>query len=181
MTLVASSPRLRVDCSVDGDETHGGLREHPAVDAWILIVDDDEWAARRMRRMLERAGFYRILTVSDGTRAVPTMLECSPEVTVLDVHMPVLNGFQVLRQVRNNEHHAALVSAVLAVSGDSSTRTRRAMLTAGADDFLPRPFDSREFVLRVRRLAHVTRELRQTLGFIDWRESDRRMPRPLDA
>jgi DNA-binding response OmpR family regulator len=81
----------------------------------------------------------------------------------------------VLRQVQNNED--SMVIAVLAVSGDASIRTSRAMMNAGADDFISRPFDGRQFALRVRRLARVTRELRRTVAYLGWLEEYAPEPR----
>jgi DNA-binding response OmpR family regulator len=143
-------------------------RDPSVEDTRILVVDDDPRAARLMVRLLERDGFRRVISVSDGTDAVSVILDEQPEVVVLDVHMPGVDGFQVLRQLQSNHESRAL--AVLAVSGDASTGTGRAMMSAGADDFLARPFDGREFALRVRSLARVTKELRRTAGFLDWLE-----------
>jgi putative two-component system response regulator len=140
-------------------------------DARILIVDDDASSACLMLRLLERDGFRRVESVGDARQALVTMLEHPPEVLVLDVHMPHVDGYTVLREMLSGEERVNTVTGVLAVSGDHSAATCRAMLCGGADDYLPRPFDGTEFALRVRRLAHVTRELRRALRYIGVLES----------
>ncbi len=140
-------------------------------DARILIVDDDATAACLMQRLLERDGFRRVASVGDGRQALAAMLEHPPEVVVLDVHMPHVDGFAMLREMLSGEERINAVTGVLAVSGDHSPASCRAMLCGGADDYLTRPFDGTEFALRVRRLAHVTRELRRTLRYVGVLES----------
>ncbi len=95
----------------------------PAVeDTRILVVDDDPHAARLMVRLLERDGFRCVVSVGDGGDAVAVILDERPEVIVLDVHMPQVDGFQVLRQVQTVRTRR--VMAVLAVSGDASIENR---------------------------------------------------------
>lgn len=135
-------------------------------EARILIVDDDATAATLMLRLLERDGFRRVTSIGDGRRALTAMVEQPPDVLVLDVHMPHVDAFTMLREMLSGEEHINTMTGVLAVSGDASPTTCRAMLCGGADDYLCRPFDGVEFALRVRRLAHVTRELRRTLHYV---------------
>ena len=168
MTIATVDPDQVTVCEGTGERDQAPDRDLTIEDTRILVVDDDPNAARLMVRLLERDGFRRVITVGDGGNAVTVILDQRPEVIVLDVHMPQPNGLQVLRQVQN--HEGSTVIAVLAVSGDASTRTRRAMISAGADDFIARPFDGHQFALRVRRLARVTRELRRTVSYLGWVE-----------
>jgi DNA-binding response OmpR family regulator len=163
--------RLDLVSDVDIDGYLTDQAEHPVDDARILIVDDDPSAACLMLRLLERDGFTRVQTVGDSRRALVTMLEHPPEVVVLDVHMPHVDGYAMLREMLSSEERVNTVTGVLAVSGDHSAATCRAMLCGGADDYLPRPFDGTEFALRVRRLAQVTRELRRALRYVGVLES----------
>ncbi|HEV7526147.1 MAG TPA: response regulator [Acidimicrobiia bacterium] len=135
-------------------------------DARILVVDDDPHAARYMLQLLERHGFSRVTSVDGGREALRTIVAEAPDVLVLDAHMPQVDGFGVLREMQHNS--VSVLTAVLGVSGDSSVTTGQAMLSAGADDFIGRPFEGRKFALRVRRLALVTRELRRTLEYRGW-------------
>jgi len=140
-------------------------------DARILIVDDDPTAAHLMTRLLEREGFWRLVSAGGGWRGLAMMLQHPPDVMILDVNMPDLDGVQVLREVQRVERRTNAVTAVLAVSGNAAPATRHAMLDACADDFLPRPFAGAEFALRVRRLAQESRQLRRTVDYFDFLES----------
>jgi DNA-binding response OmpR family regulator len=131
----------------------------------IMVVDDDARVALLMSRLLEREGFRNVLTVGDGQRAVDTVLDHPPDVVVLDVHIPRLDGFEVLREIVRHDGEVGRVTGVIAVSGDVNPNTCQTMLNAGADDFIARPFENGEFALRVRRIAHRTRALRRALGY----------------
>ena len=133
-------------------------------DSRIMVVDDDERVALLMARLLERDGFRHVLTVGDGEQAVKTVLDHPPDVVVLDVHLPHIDGFEVLREIVRHDGDIGRVTGVIAVSGDTTPVTCQMMLCAGADDFISRPFQNGEFALRVRRIAHRTRALRRALG-----------------
>jgi DNA-binding response OmpR family regulator len=134
-------------------------------DSRIMVVDDDPSVALLMSRLLEREGFRHVVTVGDGQRAVDTVFDHPPDVVVLDVHIPRLDGFEVLRELVRHDGEVGRVSGVVAVSGDANPNTCQTMLNAGADDFIARPFENGEFALRVRRIAHRTRALRRALGY----------------
>jgi len=134
-------------------------------DSRIMVVDDDPRVALLMSRLLERDGFRHVLTVADGQQAVDTVLDHPPDVVVLDVHLPRLDGFEVLREIVRHDGDIGRVTGVVAVSGDADPVTCQTMLSAGADDFIARPFENGEFALRVRRIAHRTRALRRALGY----------------
>jgi putative two-component system response regulator len=121
----------------------------------ILVVDDDEDAARLMQRVLERRGFRVVEVATGGREALDLVFDRPPDVVVLDVHMRGIDGLEVVRQIRTVEPAGipSLTPGVIAVSGDNSTATRRAILAAGADDFVARPCDWTEFALRVLYLA----------------------------
>jgi DNA-binding response OmpR family regulator len=134
-------------------------------DSRIMVVDDDARVALLMTRLLERDGFRHVLTVSDGQRAVDTVFDHPPDVVVLDVHLPRVDGFEVLREIVRHDGEVGRVTGVLAVSGDLTPATCQTMLSSGADDFISRPFENGEFTHRVRRLAHRTQALRRALGY----------------
>jgi len=163
--------RLDLVSDADIDTYLHPMDERGLDDARIMIIDDDATAACLMMRLLERDGFRRVESVGDGRKALTAMLEHPPEVVVLDVHMPHVDGFSMLHEMLGAEERINTVIGVLAVSGDHSPATCRAMLCGGADDYLPRPFDGTEFALRVRRLAHLTRELRRAVRYIGILES----------
>jgi DNA-binding response OmpR family regulator len=155
----------------DDDEYYDDASvEEPVEDGRILVVDDDPNAATLMRRLIERDGFSSVATAGDGLRALDMMREHPPHVVVLDVHLPHVDGYAVLREIVRSDEHTGHPTGVLAVSGDPTPSTAQAMLWAGADDFLPRPFDSAEFTMRVRRLADRTRSLRGALAYTQFLE-----------
>jgi len=146
-------------------DSFGEPGERDVEDSRIMVVDDDERIATLMSRVLERDGFRHVTTAGDGQRAVDIVLDRPPDVVVLDVHLPRLDGFEVLREILRHDAQIGRVTGVVAVSGDASPDTCQTMLWAGADDFIPRPFANAEFALRVRRIAERTRALRRAMGY----------------
>ena len=136
----------------------------PVEEGRILVVDDDPTAMTLMRHLIEREGFRRVATASNGREALDLIREQPPDVVVLDVHLPELDGLEVLREIVRSDERTGRPTGVLGVSGDVAATTAQSMLWAGADDFISRPFASAEFAMRVRRIAHRTRALRQALG-----------------
>ena len=130
-------------------------------DAAILIVDDEEANVRLLARLLSRAGFTRVRTTTDPHEVLPTFLEYSPDLILLDVRMPELDGFAVLALLREAIPTTDFLP-VLAITGDASPETRQRVLSAGANDFLEKPFETAEVVVRVENLL-TTRLLHRSL------------------
>ena len=170
MTVAALAEATDLPDEIDADRAHESHGGRSVEDARILIVDDDPTAAHLMMRLLERDGFSHLVSTGGGWRALAMVLQHPPDVMILDVHMPDLDGIQVLREMQRVEQRAHTVTGVLAVSGDAAAATCEAMLEAGADDFVLRPFAGAEFSLRVRRLAHASRQLRRTVNYVDFLE-----------
>jgi len=167
MTLMHMSARSDTieDDLQDELDSLGESLELGVDDSRILVVDDDPSVALLMARLLEREGFRNVVIVGDGQRALEVVLDRPPEVVVLDVHIPRLDGFEVLREIVRHDTEVGRVTGIIAVSGDITPETCQSMLGAGADDFIARPFENAEFALRVRRIAHRTRALRRALGY----------------
>jgi putative two-component system response regulator len=154
MTMVGMArylPRLG-EQSEAGAPAHAGralYRSH------ILVVDDDLTSARLVRRLLKRHGFRTVEMAGSGREALDIVFDRTPDVVVLDVHMPGTDGLEVVRQIRTVEPAciASMSPGIVAMSGDNDPATRRAMLAAGADDYIARPYDPTELALRVRYLA----------------------------
>jgi DNA-binding response OmpR family regulator len=186
MTLLNlhTRPHPIADDLEDELDSFGESLELAVEDSRIMVVDDDPRVAMLMSRLLEREGFRHVVTVGDGQQAVDTVFDHPPDVVVLDVHLPRLDGFEVLREIVRNDGEIGRVTGVLAVSGDVTPETCQTMLGAGADDFIARPFERGEFALRVRRIAHRTRALRRALGYarlLDCGLHDVTELRPLDS
>jgi DNA-binding response OmpR family regulator len=112
----------------------------------ILVVDDDVKIVRLVRMYLERAG-YRVIEALDGRAALAAIEAEAPALVVLDVMLPEIDGLAVLRAVRRTDQ-----TPVIVLSARGLTDDRIAGLTAGADDYLPKPFSPAELVLRVQRI-----------------------------
>ena len=121
------------------------------MNARILLVDDETPILDLVRGYLEREG-YAISTVEDGLAAVEHVRRESPDVVVLDVMLPGLDGFEVLRQIRTFSDAYVLM---LTARGDEVDRI--VGLSVGADDYLVKPFSPRELVARVKALLRRPR------------------------
>jgi putative two-component system response regulator len=132
----------------------------------VLIAEDDIANQALLGRLLERAG-YRSLAVGDGRDAIRAVMEESPDLVLLDIGLPGLNGLDVCRRLRADTRTVAL--PIILVTGQTSSRDVVAGLDAGADDFVRKPYDEAELMARVRsvlRLARVTAEVVGAHGVI---------------
>jgi DNA-binding response OmpR family regulator len=112
----------------------------------ILIVDDDQKIVHLVRTYLEREGFS-VVTATDGLAAIAAAREQQPQLIVLDLMLPGLDGFAVMRAVRES---AAV--PILMLSARGGTVDRIAGIATGADDYLPKPFSPAELVVRVQAI-----------------------------
>jgi two-component system cell cycle response regulator len=131
------------------------------VSARVLVVDDVEANVRLLQAKLE-VEYYDVLTACDGHTALERAAYDQPDIVLLDVMMPGMDGFEVCRRLKSNvaTQHIPIV-LVTALDG---RRDRLTGLEAGADDFLTKPIDDVSLFARVRsltRLKHVIDELRQ--------------------
>ena len=124
------------------------------VDARILIVDDEDANLRTLSRILRAAGYHAITTTADPTRVPELHRECDPDLVLLDLHMEALDGMAVLEQLRALTAPAGYVP-VLMLTGDSSPDARRRALAAGATDFVTKPFEMDEVLLRIHNLLEI--------------------------
>jgi len=121
------------------------------MNARILLVDDETPILDLVRGYLEREG-YAIATAEDGVAAVEHVRTERPDVVVLDVMLPGLDGFEVLRQIRTFSD-----AYVLMLTARSDEMDRVVGLSVGADDYLIKPFSPRELVARVKALLRRPR------------------------
>jgi DNA-binding response OmpR family regulator len=123
----------------------------PSVTARILVADDDSKHAQLIRLFLERDG-HQVLTVGDGRAALDQARARRPDVVVLDIMMPLVDGLDVCRILR-----AESDVAILLVTARSSENDMLLGLDIGADDYLTKPVSPRELTARVRALLRRTR------------------------
>lgn len=115
----------------------------------ILIVDDDREIVRLLRAYLEQAG-YQVLTASDGQMALHVMRRDHPDLVLLDIMMPGLDGWEVTRLVRTDARLAG--TPILIITARVEDEDKIVGLELGADDYVTKPFNPREVVARVRAL-----------------------------
>jgi DNA-binding response OmpR family regulator len=111
----------------------------------VLVVDDDPTVSDVVRRYLERAG-YAVTLCADGVSALTAYERDRPDLVVLDLMLPGLNGLEVCRRLRATDPGLPIV--MLTALGEESDRVLG--LELGADDYLTKPFSPRELVLRVQ-------------------------------
>lgn len=120
----------------------------------ILIADDEETIRFVLSRMLEREGL-EVVIAADGEEALARFEECRPDLVMLDIMMPKLNGFEVCRALKSDPDNR--LTPVIIVTSSSAPENRMKGLEAGADDFLAKPVDRIELVARVRSLLRIKR------------------------
>jgi len=114
----------------------------------VLVVDDDAPVRRMLARTLEADG-HEVTTVADGGRALAEVERSTPDVVILDVAMPGMDGLAVCRRLREK----GLVAPILLLTARDSVADRVMGLDAGADDYLVKPFAVPELTARLRALA----------------------------
>ena len=123
---------------------------------WILVVDDDT-ANLRMASHILTSEQMRVSCLKSGEDAIRFLEENRPDLILLDIHMPGMDGFETLAAVRANEKTADIPVIFLTADDDSETETRG--LSAGAMDFLKKPFVPGVLLLRVRHTIDLIRLL----------------------
>jgi len=110
----------------------------------ILIVDDDQNICELLRLYLTKEGFEPII-VNDGITAVDTALNIKPDMILLDIMLPKLDGWQVCRKIRQTSN-----IPIIMVTAKGETFDKILGLELGADDYIVKPFDSKEVVARIK-------------------------------
>jgi len=123
----------------------------------IMVVDDEPYVTRLVERTLEDAG-YVVTVAYDGGSALDMLAEKEPDLILLDIRMPGLDGYQVLERIRESSDVPVLM--LTAVRGESAIERSVGL---GADNYIVKPFSSRTLVARVQATLRRTRgELRRT-------------------
>jgi len=137
----------------------------------VLVVDDERTIADVVARYLERAG-YEARVARDGERALALAAERTPDLVVLDLMLPRIDGLEVMRRLRQHadrEQHRRPAIILLTAKGEESDRV--VGLRLGADDYVVKPFSPRELVARVdavlRRVEPASAEPAEPIAFGD--------------
>jgi DNA-binding response OmpR family regulator len=119
----------------------------------VLVVDDEEKILELVRAYLERDG-YNVVTARDGKQALQLADERQPDLVVLDLNLPEVDGLEVCRQIRRSSN-----TPIIMLTARDDVADRLVGLELGADDYVTKPFSPREVVARVRAvLRRVTTE-----------------------
>lgn len=122
--------------------------------ARILIVDDQEDHVQQLRQMLEAAGYSNICTVVDPRLFLTIYLDFHPDLILLDIYMPWMNGYEIMEHLEPRIATRGYLP-IVGLTGDHSPETRHKALSMGAMDFLVKPFDPVEVLLRIRNLLET--------------------------
>jgi two-component system cell cycle response regulator DivK len=120
----------------------------------ILVVEDNEQNRVLMRQILTPHG-YEVLEAADGLTALEMAREHMPALILLDIQMPVMNGFMVIRELRN--HPELRKIKAIAVTSFAMKGDREKALLAGFDEYVTKPIDTRTFPELVKRVLSLTR------------------------
>lgn len=125
--------------------------------AKLILVVDDEAALRNVVGSYLRAEGFRVIEASDGTEAVEAVRSQTPDLVVMDIRMPTLDGIEALRQIRTfSDVYVVLLTA------RSEEADKVIGLSVGADDYLTKPFSPRELVARVKAVLRRSRQNMRT-------------------
>jgi two-component system response regulator MprA len=113
----------------------------------IVLADDDPEITALLEKMLEVEG-YDVTAVNDGQAALDAFRRVKPDLLILDVNMPVKDGFAVCQEVRREDDKVL----ILMLTGKKSQESKVTGLAGGADGYLTKPFGARELLARIRSL-----------------------------
>ena len=126
----------------------------------ILVVDDDKNICELLRLYLEKEG-YEVRSVNDGAEAILAFESFAPDMTLLDIMMPKMDGWQVCREIRKKSD-----SPIIMITAKGETFDKVLGLELGADDYIVKPFDAKEVLARIkavlRRLSHSEKSAQDT-------------------
>jgi len=121
--------------------------------AKILIIDDQKLHTFFLEKMLKKEGYRDIHCVTDARRAISAFHEFKPDIILLDLIMPYLDGFQIMEQLKEYRENNYL--PVLAISEEKSVEAKQRALQCGVTDFLGKPYESSEVFMRLRNMIET--------------------------
>lgn len=125
-------------------------------DSKILVIDDNEMNLVMVQRILEWAGYRSIQLIKNPSESLAKMREFRPDLVILDLHMPEKSGYDVLAEIKADSP-ANLFVPILVFTADTTRLAREKALELGASDFLTKPGDSSEILLRVQNFLKTRR------------------------
>lgn len=137
------------------------MRDERLKDFKILIVEDQESNIRFLETLLARDGYQHVRSTTDPRKAKVMFQEYQPDLVLLDLHMPHMDGFQVMEAIKPDIPDGAFLP-ILVLTADREPEVKIRCLSVGAKDFVAKPFRADEVLLRIRNLLE-TRNLHQGL------------------
>ena len=140
----------------------------------ILLVDDDATNLRILQAMLKKDGYHNVITLDDPTRVSLLYNQQAYDLIALDIHMPVMNGFDVMAALADS--YPGEFIPIIVLTADEDNYTRDLALASGARDFIRKPFNNREVLLRFRNLletVHLQKALKQQNELLEEKVEER--------
>lgn len=116
----------------------------------VLIVDDEEDFLELVRERLEFGG-YLVDTATDGKKALIMIAQQKPDIILLDLMMPHMNGYEVCERLKNDEMYMDIPIIILTAKAQEEDKRRG--LRAGADDYLVKPFEPKELISKIEEFT----------------------------
>lgn len=120
----------------------------------ILVVDDEEANVMLLKALLQREGYQDIIGLTDPEAALAAFVDVEPDLVLLDLMMPVVDGYQLLEAFRRQTAPGDF-RPILVLTADATPAARRRALALGAKDFVSKPFDVVEVALRIANLLET--------------------------
>lgn len=139
----------------------------------ILVVDDDDMNLRMAQKMLK--GQFQVDGVNSGEKALAFLKDCHPDLILLDIHMPGMDGFEVMKLLQTDESYRGIPVVFLTADDDRETEVR--CFKEGALDFITKPFIADIMIQRVSRILQLDRlqkNLQEEVEKQTWRAEERR-------
>lgn len=118
----------------------------------ILVVDDNKITTKLLKRYLESNG-YEVMVAHDGIECLEAVKEKKPYAIVLDVMMPRMDGYETVRNLKNNPEDAQIPVVIVTALNDTANQLKS--IEAGADDFLSKPIEEKLLVAKVKLLSDL--------------------------
>jgi DNA-binding response OmpR family regulator len=139
----------------------------------ILVVDDDLKVLEILQESLNRQG-YKVSTASNGRQALQSLASQSPQLVVLDMMLPDINGLEVMEQLRESPQNKDVPVLILSANGDVDVRL--AGLEGGAEDYIVKPVALKELCTKVDKAIKRSSRARELRSFPGARKTIRRSP-----
>lgn len=131
------------------------LKNQITASSRILIVDDEDSNVVVLERLLRQAGYANIHGTTDSRMAIPLYDQLSPDIVFLDLQMPEPNGFDLLEHFAKLRPESGPYVPVMVLTADITPGTKLKALALGASDFVTKPFERCELLLRTRNLLEI--------------------------